>query len=71
MFSIKRPERERSDRPSALTTPAVTVYARPKGLPTATTSWPGRSADESPSAAAEIGRVDAQHGEVGVGVVAD
>ena len=32
-----------SDRPSALTTPAVTEPVRPSGLPTATTSWPTRS----------------------------
>ena len=41
--SITRPAaplRAGSDRPSALTTPAVTEPARPSGLPTATTSWP-------------------------------
>ncbi len=37
-----------SDRPRALTTPAVTVPARPSGLPTATTSWPTRSPLASP-----------------------
>ena len=40
----------RSDRPSALTTPAVTVQSKPNGLPTATAIWPTRSADESPNA---------------------
>ena len=33
-----RPSRVGSDRPSPLTTPAVTEPARPSGLPTATTS---------------------------------
>jgi hypothetical protein len=36
--SINRPDCERSDRPSALTTPAVTVVSKPYGLPMATTS---------------------------------
>ena len=40
--SIRRPWRLRSDRPSALTTPADTVDSNPNGLPTATTSWPAR-----------------------------
>src|SRR5437660_967018 len=34
------PARVGSDRPSALTTPAVTLPAKPTGLPTATTSGP-------------------------------
>jgi hypothetical protein len=34
--SIRRPFFVRSERPSALTTPAVTVQSKPKGLPTAT-----------------------------------
>ena len=38
MSSISRPERERSDRPSALTTPAVTVAEKPSGFPIAITS---------------------------------
>jgi len=37
-FSINRPERERSDRPSALTTPDVTVHWNPYGFPIAITS---------------------------------
>ena len=37
-FSISRPVRLRSDRPSALTTPADTVDWKPSGLPIATTS---------------------------------
>ena len=40
--SISRPDRERSERPSALTTPAVTVCWNPYGLPIAMTTWPGR-----------------------------
>src|SRR5205823_4305302 len=31
--SIRRPERDRKDRPSALTTPAVTVCWKPYGFP--------------------------------------
>src|ERR1022692_2699559 len=42
------PDRVGSERPRALTTPAVTLPARPRGLPMATTSWPTRSADASP-----------------------
>src|SRR5476649_1283939 len=52
--SISRPEVARSERPSADTTPAVTVDSKPSGLPIATTSWPRRSALESPSAAAGV-----------------
>src|SRR5262249_5051887 len=48
--SITRP-RAGSDRPSALTTPAVTDPASPSGLPTATTSWPTLSVSASPSSA--------------------
>jgi hypothetical protein len=51
MFSISRPVRLRSERPSALTTPADTVDWKPSGLPIATTSCPTRSAAESPSVA--------------------
>src|SRR5215469_11129832 len=40
-----------SDRPTALTTPAVTEPARPSGLPTATTSWPTTRLSASPSSA--------------------
>ena len=50
--SISRPVRARSERPSAETTPAVTVDSKPSGLPIATTSWPRRSRLESPSVAA-------------------
>ena len=50
--SIRRPPPGvGSDRPRALTTPAVTEPARPSGLPTATTSWPTTSWSASPSSA--------------------
>ena len=48
---LARPSRAASDRPSALTTPAVTVPANPSGLPMATTSCPTRSRAASPSGA--------------------
>ena len=51
MSSIKRPERERSDRPSAETTPAVTVHSSPNGLPSAIASCPGRIERASPKTA--------------------
>ena len=46
-----RPLIERIERPSAETTPAVTVDSNPSGLPIATTSWPRRSFLELPSEA--------------------
>src|SRR5215831_8995616 len=49
--SISRPLEARSDRPSADTTPEVTVNSKPSGLPMATTNWPRRSCFESPSTA--------------------
>ncbi len=49
---MSRPERARSDRPSAETTPVVTVDSNPSGLPMAITSWPRLSSLELPSAAA-------------------
>jgi hypothetical protein len=45
------PARVGRDRPSAETTPAVTEPANPCGFPIATTSWPTRRADASPSSA--------------------
>ena len=51
MSSISRPERARSERPSALTTPAVTVAGSRSGLPIAMAIWPTRMARESPSLA--------------------
>ncbi len=50
-LSMSRPERARKVRPSALTTPAVTVAWKPNGLPMAITSWPTRSRRASPSRA--------------------
>ena len=49
--SMVRPLAERIERPSADTTPAVTVNSKPKGLPIATTSWPRRRLFELPSEA--------------------
>ena len=71
--SISRPERARSERPSAETTPAVTVDSKPSGLPIATTSWPRRSRLELPSVRRRQGDrcVDPQQREVGVRIVAD
>ena len=40
--SMVRPLTERIERPSADTTPAVTVDSKPRGLPIATTNWPRR-----------------------------
>ena len=70
--SIRRPCRERSDRPSAETTPAVTVDSKPSGLPIAMTRWPRRNVFESPSA-----RQPCHPGyrleqcEIGIGIVAE
>ncbi len=49
--SMVRPLTERIERPSADTTPAVTVDSKPSGLPIATTSWPRRKVLELPSEA--------------------
>ena len=71
-FSIRRPLLERSERPRAVTTPAVTVAWKPNGLPMAMTIWPGLQ----PVGVAELGggqpadrRLD--DGQVGRRVVAD
>lgn len=53
-FSTSRPwapDRAGMDRPSALTTPALTEPPNPRGLPTATTSWPTRKESASPRTA--------------------
>jgi hypothetical protein len=42
-LSMSLPEPALSDRPRALTTPVVTLYWKPKGLPMAITSWPTRT----------------------------
>ena len=49
MSSISRPDSARIERPSALTTPAVTVCWKPYGEPIATAIWPTRMLDESAS----------------------
>ena len=46
--SITRPARVGNDRPSADTMPAVTLPAKPSGLPSATTSCPTRNRAASP-----------------------
>src|SRR4029450_2455588 len=48
------PLRVGNDRPSPLTTPAVTEPARPSGLPTATTSCPMRSVSAPPRVAGGV-----------------
>ena len=50
--SIIRPVRDCSERPSAETTPAVTVASKPSGLPMAMAIWPRLSFELSPSFAA-------------------
>ena len=48
---VAGPDEATSDRPRALTTPALTEPANPKGLPMATTSCPTRKVSASPSGA--------------------
>ncbi len=50
--SIIRPVRDCSERPSADTTPVVTVASKPSGLPIAIAICPRRSFEELPSLAA-------------------
>ena len=58
--------------PSALTTPADTECWKPYGLPIAITSCPGRSSWELPKATAiRSGGADLEHGDVGIGILAD
>ena len=59
-----------TSRPRALTTPLVTLVVKvPRGLPMASDSWPGLSADESPMlAAGRSGPLDLHDGEVREGV---
>ena len=49
---IRRPFCARSERPTALTMPAVTVDSKPNGLPMAMAIWPGLILLELPSLAA-------------------
>ncbi len=53
MIRVARPECAGIARPRPLTTPTDTDPAKPKGLPTATTSWPTTSASASPKRAAD------------------
>jgi len=52
--SISRPVEARIERPSADTTPDVTVHSKPSGLPMAMAIWPRRSRLESPSGATSV-----------------
>ena len=74
-FSTSRlawPSRAASERPRALTTPAVTEPAKPSGLPIATTSWPTRSRAASPNgAAARSAARRPDDGQVGQRIAAD
>src|SRR4029077_16940442 len=47
--STTRPDFVGNDRPSPDTMPAVTLPARPSGMPTATTSWPTRRPPAGPT----------------------
>ena len=47
--SMTRPDAVGSERPRFETMPAVTLPARPSGLPSATTSWPTLSCAASPN----------------------
>jgi hypothetical protein len=49
---MSRPSCARSVRPGALSTPALTVKEKPRGLPMAMTSCPTRSLPLSPNSAA-------------------
>ena len=75
-FSSTAPFGSGTSRPSAETTPAVTVGppSRPSALPIATTHSPTRSWLESPSRSVGSGSpraVDLDHGQVGLRVAAD
>ena len=64
--------RSRLCRPLALTMPRVTLWLRPKGLPTASTKSPISSASLSPSrAGGQVAGIDRQHGDVGFAVAPD
>src|SRR3989449_4399070 len=52
-----------SDRPVALTTPTVTVWSSPNGLPIAIAHSPTRSLSESPSEATVSGAVGSNRSE--------
>ena len=70
--STTRPAAVGSERPSADTMPAVTLPARPSGLPSATTSWPTRRVEASPcSTGGGVVAAREQDREVRQGVPAD
>ena len=73
--SINRPDRDRSDRPSALTTPAVTECWKPYGLPMAIATCPTRTqsriAQRRPRQRFSLGRHDADDRQIGVGIGPD
>jgi hypothetical protein len=69
-LSISRPVAARSERPSELTTPAVTDAWKPYGLPMAIAIWPTFSFDESPNCAMSDPTRDAYHCEVGIRIIA-
>ena len=61
-----------SERVVALTMPCVTVCDRPTGLPMASTTSPTRSRSERPERRhRQVLEVDAQHGEVRIGIAPD
>ena len=74
MSSISRPRPRAKRSPERADDAAVTEYWKPYGLPMAMATWPTFTPFESPSVT--HGRwppfcVDAQQGEVRVGIVAD
>jgi hypothetical protein len=69
--SIRRPERLRSERPSALTTPAVTVHANPRGLPIAHQLARPQSLGIPERRPAQGVGMETQHREIGVRIGAD
>ena len=70
--SIIRPVRDCSERPSAETTPAVTVASKPSGLPMAIAIWPRLSFALSPSRCGQrdVG-FDPEERKIRVGIVAE
>ena len=69
---MRRPVLVRSERPSALTTPAVTVQSKPNGLPIAMAIWPTLELRRVAKLdRRQLGGDSRTHGEIGVGIVAD
>ena len=70
-LSMSRPSQRTHRSAQGVTMPAVTVAWKPYGWPMAMAIWPGRTSCESPSSTSfRSRRVDAHHGQVGVGIVA-